>query len=108
MIGWIVEKMSRSGWRQKWRRFRPVTTAVSVMFVSALLRVGTCRRGRGRAGSVTGVSGRATAGPGRAGAGAGGPGGRRGRQSTGDLRLSVLSRRLTGQLKEDVVERRPP
>jgi hypothetical protein len=40
MIGWIVEKMSRSGWRQKWRRFRPVTTAVSVMFVSALRRVG--------------------------------------------------------------------
>ena len=30
MIGWIVEKMSRSGWRTKWRRLRPLTTRASV------------------------------------------------------------------------------
>ena len=47
MIGWIVEKTSRSGWRQKWRRFRIVTTAVSVMLVSALAQ----RRVRAGAGA---------------------------------------------------------
>jgi hypothetical protein len=31
MIGWIVEKISRSGWRTKWRRLRTLTTCASVM-----------------------------------------------------------------------------
>ena len=30
MTGWMVEKISRSGWRMKWRRLRPVTTTASV------------------------------------------------------------------------------
>ena len=30
MIGWIVEKISRSGWRTKWRRLRTLTTRASV------------------------------------------------------------------------------
>src|ERR1700755_2839105 len=78
MTGWIVEKISRSGWRQKWRRFRPVTTEVSVRLVSAPRNVGGGRRrgGRGRLGG------------GSRGAGA--------------------DRRLPRQLEEDVVEGRPP
>ena len=31
MIGWIVEKISKSGWRMKWRRLRTLTTPASVM-----------------------------------------------------------------------------
>ena len=46
MTGWIVEKTSRSGWRQKWRRFRIVTTAVSVTLVSAPRSDGACGRGQ--------------------------------------------------------------
>ena len=30
MIGWMVEKISNWGWRMKWRRLRPLTTAASV------------------------------------------------------------------------------
>ena len=56
------------------------------MFVSALRSVGACRRGRRRAVFRD----------------------LRVRHCNGELRLSVLARRLTGQLEEDVVERRAP
>ena len=61
MIGWIVEKTSRSGWRQKWRRFRIVTTALSVTLVSAPRSDGACGRGSRRGRSRTFSSGTAAA-----------------------------------------------
>ena len=85
MIGWIVEKTSRSGWRQKWRRFRIVTTAVSVTLVSAARSDGAWAP-RARARTLHGGL-----------VGHGGCG----------LRFAVLARRLAGQLQEHVVERRP-
>ena len=42
MTGWIVEKTRRSGWRQKWRRFRIVTTPMSVTLDSASRSDGAC------------------------------------------------------------------
>ena len=86
MIGWIVEKTSRSGWRQKWRRFRIVTTAVSVTLVSAA-SWRRCVGAPARAGTLHDrLLGHGSCG----------------------LRFAVLARRLTGQLQEHVVERRPP
>ena len=84
MIGWIVEKMSRSGWRQKWRRFRIVTTAMSVTLDSASRSDGACGRHsrRGRPDRALG-------------------------HGNGALRVSRSRSEAAGQLQEDVIERRP-
>src|SRR2546427_532207 len=83
MIGWIVENTRRSGWRQKWRRFRIVTTPISVTLDSTSRSEGA--RGS-RRGCSTGFSLDVTAG-------------------LGDLPY-VLARGPAGQLEEDIVERR--
>ena len=59
MIGWIVENRRRSGWRQKCRRFRIVTTAMSLTLDWTSRSDNAVGRHSRRAGS-TGIS--ATAG----------------------------------------------
>src|SRR5262245_30630794 len=67
LIGWIVEKTSRSGWRMKWRRLRVLTTRASVS--AARILPGDSRRhqgGRGvPAGGAAAVSAAGTSGLGR-------------------------------------------
>jgi hypothetical protein len=57
MIGWIVEKTRRSGWRTKWRRLRTLTTRASV--ISARSFCGERRRHRDGAAGRSAAAARA-------------------------------------------------
>ena len=100
MIGWIVEKISRSGWRTKWRRLRTLTTRASVTSPRRLR--GERRRHRdGRFGAV----GRATRALVTGTLTLGGIGPSVTCRDVG--RRAVVARRRARQLQKHVVERRP-
>src|SRR5262245_18880589 len=92
MTGWMVEKVSRSGWRMKWRRLRPVTTAASVIAERAAGGDGSRSHRTGLRGA--GTSGAGCRGRGRRRVGGGGP-------------AAVLAGRGAGQLQEDIVQGGP-